>query len=57
MSLSPLSGNLCWLLEAKFDYKIEQLDIITALLEFFMEKIVYVEQPHIFEKPKRTSCV
>ena len=41
---------------AKFDYEIEQLDIITAFLESLMKEIVYVEQPHGFEQPKDTSC-
>ena len=43
-------------LGAKFDYEIEQLDIITAFLESLMKETVYVEQPHGFEEPKGTSC-
>ncbi len=39
-------------LGAKYDYEIEQLDIITAFLESLMKETVYVEQPHRFEEPK-----
>ncbi len=39
-------------LGAKYDYEIEQLDIITTFLESFMKETVYVEQPHGFEEPK-----
>ena len=39
-------------LRAKYDYEIEQLDIITAFLESFMKEMVYVEQPHRFEEPR-----
>ncbi len=36
-------------LGAKFDYEIEQLNIITAFLESFMKETVYVKKPHGFE--------
>ena len=39
-------------LGAKYDYAIEQLDIITAFLELLMKETVYVEQPHGFEEPR-----
>ena len=39
-------------LGAKYDYEIEQLDIITAFLELVMKETVYVEQPHGFEEPR-----
>ena len=39
-------------LGAKYDYEIEQLDIITAFLESLMKETVYVEQPHGFEEPR-----
>ncbi len=38
-------------LRAKFDYKIEQLDIITAFFKSLMKKAVYVEQTYGFEEP------
>ncbi len=41
---------------AKFDYEIEQLDIITAFLESFMKETMYIEQPYRFEEPKGASC-
>ncbi len=44
-------------LGAKFDYEIEQLDIITAFLESLMKATVYLAQPHGFEEPKGTCCV
>ncbi len=43
-------------LEAKFDYKIEQLDIIPVFLESLMKETVFVDKPHRFEEPKGTSC-
>lgn len=39
-------------LGAKYDNKIEQLDIVTAFLESLMKEIVYVKQPHGFEEPR-----
>ena len=39
-------------LGAKYDYEIEQLDIITAFLESLMKETVYVKQPHRFEEPR-----
>ena len=43
-------------LGTKFDYEIEQLDIITAFFEFLIKKTLYLDQPHRFEEPKDTSC-
>lgn len=39
-------------LGAKYDYEIEQLNIITAFLESLIKKTVYVKQPHRFEEPR-----
>ena len=39
-------------LGAKYDYKIEQLGIITAFLESFIKATVYVKQPYGFEEPR-----
>ena len=44
--------KLLFALGAKYNYKIEQLDIITAFLELFMKETVYVKQPPGFEEPK-----
>ena len=43
-------------LGAKYDYEIEQLDIITAFLASLMKDTVYVEKPQGFEEPKGISC-
>ncbi len=43
-------------LGAKFDYKIEQLDIITAFPESLIKETVYVKQPYGFEEYKGTRC-
>lgn len=46
-----------FILKTKYNYKIKQLNIIIAFLEYLMKEIVYIEQPYKFEKPKNAKYV
>ena len=43
-------------ISVKRGYKIWQIDIVTAFLYKFLNEIIYVEQPHLFELNLKLVC-
>ncbi len=40
----------------KWDYKIRQMDVVTAFLFGFLDEFIYIEQPHLFELNQELVC-
>ena len=54
--VKPMSYKCLFGVSVKRGYKIRQMDVVTAFLYGFLDEIIYVEQPHLFELDPDHVC-
>ena len=54
--VKPMSYKCLFGVSVKRGYKIRQMDVVTAFLYGFLDEIIYVEQPHLFELNPELVC-
>ena len=54
--VKPMSYKCLFGVSVKRGYKIRQMDIVTAFLYGFLDEIIYVEQPHLFDFDPELVC-
>ncbi len=54
--VKPMSYKCLFGVSVKCGYKIRQMDVVTAFLYGFLDEIIYIEQPHLFELNPELVC-
>ena len=54
--VKPMSYKCLFGVSVKRGYKVRQMDVVTAFLYGFLDEIIYVEQPHLFELNSELVC-
>ena len=54
--VKPMSYKCLFGVSVKCGYKIRQMDVVTAFLYGFLDEIIYIEQPHLFELNSELVC-
>lgn len=54
--VKPMSYKCLFEVSVKRGYKIRQMDVMTAFLYGFLDEVIYVEQPHLFELDPELVC-
>ena len=54
--VKPMSYKCLFGVSVKRGYKIRQMDVVTAFLYGFLDEVIYVEQPHLFELRPELVC-
>ncbi len=54
--VKPMSYKCLFGFSVKWGYKIRQMDVVTAFLYGFLDEIIYIKQPHLFEPTPELVC-
>ena len=54
--VKPISYKCLLRVSINRGYKIQQIDVVTAFLYRFLDEVIYVEQPHLFELNLELVC-
>ncbi len=54
--VKPMPYKCLFGVSVKRGYKIQQMDVVTAFLYGFLDEVIYVEQPHLFDLRPELVC-